>query len=73
VGAGFGGGVHAVLRDFVNAARRRFLVRAVKMIEWAGALADGETLFDRYRHIRFREQHGFPQRPSAGKLFSLFR
>jgi hypothetical protein len=32
VGAGFGGGVHAVLRNFVDAARGRFLVYAVKMI-----------------------------------------
>ncbi len=33
VSAGFGGRVHAVLRDFVDAASGRFLVRAVKVIE----------------------------------------
>jgi hypothetical protein len=61
VGAGLGGGVHAVLRDFVDAARGRFLVHAVKMVERAWTLADGETFFDRDSHIRFGEQHGFPQ------------
>ena len=66
VSAGFGGGVHAVLGNFVDAARGRFLVYAVKMIERAGALADGLTFFDRFRDIRFGEQHGFPQRASAG-------
>ena len=68
VGAGFGGGVHAVLRNFVDAARGRFLVDAVEMIERAGALADGETFFDGFGHIGFGEQHGFPQRAPAGKL-----
>ena len=38
--AGFGGGMHAVLGHFVDAAQRRFVVRAVEMIERAGALAD---------------------------------
>jgi hypothetical protein len=68
VGAGFGGGVHAVLRDFVDAARGRFLMNAVKMIERAGTLSDGETFFDGLGHVRFGEQHGFPQRAAAGKL-----
>jgi hypothetical protein len=36
---GFGGGVHAVLRDFVDAARRRFLMEAEELIERAGAFA----------------------------------
>ena len=40
VGAGFGGGVHAVLGNFVDAARRRLLMDAVEMIERAGAFAD---------------------------------
>ena len=43
VRAGFGGGVHAVLRNFVDAARGRLLVQAEKMIERPGALADGES------------------------------
>jgi hypothetical protein len=68
VGAGFGGGVHAVLRDFVDASRGGFLVNAVEMIERAWALSDGITFFDGLGHIRFSEQHGFPQRAAAGKL-----
>ena len=68
VGAGFGGGVHAVLGNFVDAAGGRFLVDAIEMIERTGALADGVTFFDRFRHVRFGEQHGFAQRASAGKL-----
>src|ERR1700722_9936720 len=68
VGAGFGGGMHAVLGGFVDAARRRFLVNAVKMIERAGAFADGKTFFDLFRHVGFGEQHGLAQRATAGKL-----
>ena len=68
VSAWFGGGVHAVLGNFVDAARGRFLVDTVEMIERARAFSDSITLFDRFRHVRFREQHGFPQRAPAGKL-----
>jgi hypothetical protein len=68
VGAGFGGGVHAVLGDFVDAARRRFLVNAIKMIERARAFTDGVTFFDGLGHVGFGEQHGFSQRAAAGKL-----
>jgi hypothetical protein len=68
VRAGFGGGMHAVLRDFVDAPRWRFLVNPVEMIERAGSFADGETLFDGFCYVGFCEQYGFPQRATAGKL-----
>ena len=32
VGAGFGGGMHAVLRDFMDATRGRFRTQPVEMI-----------------------------------------
>ncbi len=70
VGAGFGGGVHAVLRDFVDAASGRFRVDAVKMVERAGAFADGETFFDGFGHVRFGEQDGFTHGTPAGELSS---
>ena len=60
--------MHAVLRNFVDAALRRFLMHAVEMVERAGALADGKSSFDRFGHIGFCEQHGFAQRAPAGKL-----
>ncbi len=65
--AGFGGGVHAVLRDFVDAAWGRLLVDAIKMIERAGALSDGVTFFDCLRDVCFGEQDGFAQRTAAGE------
>src|SRR5258708_7066686 len=40
------------------------------MIERAGALADGVTLFDGLGHIRFGEQHRFLQWAPARKLGS---
>src|SRR5882672_1807576 len=43
---GFRGGVHAVLRNFVDTACRRLLVYPVKMIERARSLADGVSFFD---------------------------
>jgi hypothetical protein len=68
VRAGFGGGVHAVLWDFVNAAWGRFLVRTIKMIERAGTFSDRVTFFDCFRHVGFGEQDGFAQRTAAGQL-----
>ncbi len=68
VRAGFGGGVHAVLRNFVDAARRRFLVHAVEMIERAGTLADGESFFNGLGDVGFGEQDGLAQGAPAGKL-----
>ena len=54
VRGGFGGGVHAVLGDFVNAAGGGLNALAVKMIERNAALADGVALFDGFRDVGFR-------------------
>ena len=53
--------MHTVLRHFVDAPRRRLLVTAIKMIERAGALADGKAVFDSLNHIRFRQHYGFAE------------
>src|SRR4051812_34638796 len=50
---GFGGGMQTVLRDFVDAAGRRALARTIKVIERAGAFADGETIGDGLCYVRF--------------------
>jgi len=67
VRAGFGGGVHSVLGNFVDAARGRFLVDAIKVIERAGAFSDRVAFFDRFCHIRFGEQDRFAQRAPASE------
>ena len=58
--------MHAVLRHFVDAARRRFLMEAEKLIERAGTLADLVGLFDGFGDVGLGEHHGFAQlRPHA--------
>jgi hypothetical protein len=59
VRAGFGGGVHAMLWNFVDAARGRFLVNAVEVIQRTGTLANRKSLFDGLCHVRFRQQYRF--------------
>ena len=60
--------MHAVLRNFVNAAGRRFLVYAVKMVERARSLADRVSLLNCFRHVGFGEQNGIAQWTPAGEL-----
>src|SRR6266704_4869607 len=65
---GFGGGVQAVLRDFVNAAGGRLDAPAVEMIERNAALADGVTLFDGFGDVGLGESGGFEERTPGGEL-----
>ena len=50
--------MHAVLWDFVDAARRRLLVDAVEMVERSRALADGVSLLDGFCDVGLGEQPG---------------
>ena len=68
VGGGFGGRMHAVLRHFVDAARRRFLVETEELVQGAGSFADLVGLFDRLGDISLGENHRFAQLLSAGEL-----
>src|SRR5206468_9577680 len=68
VGGGLGSGMQAVLRHFVDAARRRLDALAVEMVERNASLADGVTLFDGFGDVRFRERRGFEQRAAGGEL-----
>ena len=55
---GFRGGMHSVLRNFVDATRGRFLMEAIKLIQRASALANRVRLLDRLCDISLRENHG---------------
>src|SRR6266851_3783204 len=68
VGGGFGGGMEAVLRHFVDAARGCLDALAIEVIERGAALADGIALFDGFGDVRFGESGRFEQRASGGKL-----
>ena len=65
---GFGGGMHAVLWDFVDAAGWGFLVEAIELIERAGAFADLVGLLDGLGDVCLCEDHGFAKLLSAGEL-----
>ncbi len=60
--------MHAVLRDFVDAASRRLLIEAEKLIERAGAFADRVGLFDGLGNVSLREDHRLAQLLTSGKL-----
>ena len=57
-----------MLRDFVDAARRRFLMEAEELIQRAGAFADRVGLLDRLGDVSLRENHGFAKLLAAGEL-----
>src|SRR5258707_11782024 len=59
VGGGFGGGVHAVLGDFVDTAGGRLDALAIEMIERDTAFADGVALFDGFGDVSFGEGSSF--------------
>src|SRR6266851_4913905 len=67
-GGGLGSGVHPVLRDFVDAARRRLLMDAVEMIERTGSFSDRESFFDGFGDIGLGEENGIAKGASAGQL-----
>jgi hypothetical protein len=58
MGCGFGGGVHAVLRDFVEASGGRLDFVTIEMVKGHSALADGVTLLDGFRYISLSEGGG---------------
>src|SRR5215831_10809565 len=65
---GFGGGMHAMLRHFVDAPRRRVLMEAEELIERAGAFADWIGFLDRLGDISLREDDGLAKLQTACKL-----
>ena len=61
MGGGFGGGVHAVLRDFVEAAGGWLDLVAVEMIEGDSAFADGVAFLDCLGYVGFGQSGGLKQ------------
>ena len=55
----FGGGMHAVLRNFVHASGRWLDAQAIEMIQWDAALSDSVAFFDGLGDVGFRESGGF--------------
>src|SRR6266700_4516245 len=68
VGGGFGGGMQAVLRDFVDAASGRLDALAVKVIERDASFPDRIALLDGFGDVSLRQGRRFEQRPARGKL-----
>src|SRR5438445_4191562 len=64
VSGGFGGGVHAVLGDFVEAAGGRLDLVAIKMVERDSTFADGVTLLDGFGYVGLGESGGLEKRTS---------
>ena len=63
---GFCCGVHAVLRDFVDSAQWRLLMKPEKLVQRTGAFADRVGFFDRFRHVSLRQNHA-PRATAAGR------
>ena len=61
MGGRFGGGVQAVLGDFVDAAQGRLNTLAIEMIQRDAALAYGVALFDGFGDVGFCERSGFEE------------
>ena len=55
----FGGRMQAVLRDFVDAARGRLLVRSVEVVQRTWTLADDEGFLDGLGHVGLGQHDGF--------------
>ena len=68
MGGGLGGGVHAVLGHFVDAARCLLLIKAEQLVERAGAFADGVGVLDGLGDVGLREDHGFAEIYSTAEL-----
>src|SRR5258706_8954038 len=67
VGGGFGGRVHAMLGDFVDAASGRLDALAVEMIERHAAFPDGVAFFDGFCNVGFGECGGFQERATGSE------
>src|SRR6266567_4754001 len=68
VGGGFGGGMQAVLRDFVDAAGGGLYALAVKMIERDAAFSDRVALLNGFGDVSLRQGRRFEQRAARRKL-----
>ena len=68
VRGGLGGRVHAVLRDFVNAARRRPLMEAEKLVERSSALTRRIGLFDCLGDVGLRQDRRIAKMLPARQL-----
>ncbi len=68
MGGGFGGGMHAVLRDFVNAARGRLDLLAEKMIQRQTAFSNGIGFLDRFGYIDLGERSRLRQSSPGRQL-----
>jgi hypothetical protein len=62
--------MHTVLRHFVNAARRGFLVGAIEMVEGTGTFSDGKSIFNGFQDISFCKHHCLAQTAPQRKLGS---
>src|SRR5689334_12720767 len=68
VGGGFGGGVHTVLRNFMDAAGWRLDALAIEMIEWDAAFANRVPLFDGFGNVGLSQRGRLEQGAPSGKL-----
>jgi len=60
--------MHAMLRHFVDAPRRRFVVTSIEVVERTGAFPDGKAIFNGFHYISFGEHDRLVQAPPQGKL-----
>jgi hypothetical protein len=60
--------MHAVLRHFVDAARRRFLVSAIEMIEGTRALPDSKTIFNGFHYVSLGKHNRLVQAATQSEL-----
>src|SRR5450432_1477423 len=60
--------MNAVVWKFMRAARERFDLHSVEMIEGYAAFSYRIGLLHRFHHISFRQGNRFDQTPPSGKL-----
>ena len=56
---GLRGGMHAMLRYFVNPSRGRFLMEPKKLIQWARAISNRVRFLNRLRDVSISQNHRF--------------
>ena len=57
-----------MLRYLVDAARRRFVVSAVEVIERSRTFSDRKAGLNRFQHVGFRQHHRFAQAAAQSEL-----
>ena len=65
---GFGGGMQAVLGNFVNAAERRIEMDTIEVIQWAGAFADVKTVLNGLGYVGLGKHDGVAQGAAGSEL-----